>query len=182
MKTRRNVAVLIICVTASLATTGCSRTHQLTVDENWQTDQLRELNEKAAKKRVTLTLATGRQVQAEALRMDPETVTWLDPQTRETRSAPSGDVFSVSYKSHGRGALEGLGIGMLAGVLIGAPLAYSSGDDPPCARDSWLCIRFDADEKATMGGIGGAGLGSLLGLLIGVGTGGTEEYLLKRQP
>ena len=72
------------------------------------------------------------------------------------------DELSIYKKGKvGRGAWQGLMIGVLAGTLIG----YASGDD----KEGW--IRFSAGQKA---GITGATLG-LVGTLIGVIAGSSAE-------
>lgn len=58
-------------------------------------------------------------------------------------------------------------IGLITGAALGAALGYASGDDPPC---QYLCIFwFSAEDKArvggTIGGISGAGIGALIGLI-----------------
>lgn len=75
-----------------------------------------------------------------------------------------------------RGALEGAGLGVLAGVTGGAVFGYLAGDDPPCTDSQWFCIRFSAEDKALFMGAFGAGVGAASGLVIGALTGSTSEY------
>ncbi len=73
--------------------------------------------------------------------------------------------------NHGRGLLEGLGIGALTGATVGAVVGFAAGDDPECEQGSWFCLRFSAGEKATFGavtfGAAGAAAGAVIGLIAG---------------
>lgn len=180
MNVSRNAIVRIVCLSVALLATGCTRSSYLTVGETWQTDELRNLNEKASRKRAALTLSRGREFQAEALRIDPDSVTWLDPKTKKVHSAASAEVLSVSFKDHGRGAGQGLGLGVLFGGLLLAPVGLASGDDPACARDAWICLRLEAEQKAALTGAFGAGLGGLIGLISGAGSGAKDVYRVRR--
>jgi hypothetical protein len=80
------------------------------------------------------------------------------------------DVAEVETVSHGRGLLEGMGLGLLAGVAA-AGAGFLSGDDPTCEPGTWVCFRWTAGEKALILGVGvgvpGAVVGGLVGLIIG---------------
>lgn len=78
--------------------------------------------------------------------------------------------------SHGRGALEGAGLGLLAGAAGGAVVGLASGDDPPCADQDLFCLSFSAGDKAAILGLYGAGVGALAGLVIGGLAGSHDVY------
>ena len=74
-------------------------------------------------------------------------------------------VRSLEVTSYGRGALEGLGLGILTGAAFGALAGYAGGDDPPCME--FFCLRATAGQKAFLGGVVGGLSGGFFGLLIG---------------
>lgn len=75
-----------------------------------------------------------------------------------------------------RGAGEGFLIAGGLGVAVGVVLGFADGDDPPCADTAWLCFRFSAGEKATLGGIAFGSLGGLIGLVVGAVRGSQFVY------
>ena len=88
-----------------------------------------------------------------------------------------GDVRSIEVRRHGRGAIEGLGLGLLSGVVVGALGGYVTGDDPSRQDlNEDFSIRFTRNENALVWGIIGGGLGGLLGLLVGAISGHVDRY------
>jgi hypothetical protein len=90
---------------------------------------------------------------------------------------PSQQVARIEETSHGMGAAEGFGLGVLIGGTIGAVAFYASGDDE-CNNDEgqWCLFTFSAEEKAVIGGIALGGVGGLIGLVVGAATGSTTIY------
>jgi outer membrane lipoprotein SlyB len=87
---------------------------------------------------------------------------------------------TVTERSHAKGALQGLGLGVLIGGGLGAAAGYAGGDDHDCGESAILCVDFSAEEKAVFAGIGGAAVGGLLGLFIG-GVVGSETVIEQRK-
>jgi hypothetical protein len=85
------------------------------------------------------------------------------------------DVARVVDKRRGRGALEGLGIGLLIGAAGGAIVGYADGDDE-CPPEGWCILTFTAGEKALLGGMFFGGVGGLVGGVIGLVRGSRVEY------
>lgn len=77
---------------------------------------------------------------------------------------------------HGRGALEGGTLGLLAGGVAGAAAGLIEGDDEPCADEELFCYAWSAKEKAVLLGLVGAGVGSLSGLVLGAAIGSRDVY------
>jgi hypothetical protein len=99
---------------------------------------------------------------------------WLDEDGQEV---PARDVERVERVSRARGFVQGLGIGALTGIGVGIAAGLADGDDPPCDDDDgWFCLRFDADEKAVMGGAFFGGVGFVVGGLVGLIAGSTDVY------
>jgi hypothetical protein len=87
----------------------------------------------------------------------------------------TSEIGTVVIKKRGRGALEGLGIGILAGAVTGALIGFASGDDDP----QTVFLPLTAEEKALEGGIVLGGAGGLLGLPIGAAVGSKDKFVLQ---
>jgi hypothetical protein len=121
--------------------------------------------------RATVELDDGREVVARAV-PTPAGSRWLAGSEVGRSGAliePAG-IRRVTTIDHARGAWEGLGFGLLAGITTGAVIGLASGDDH-CSANGFCLFQFSAGDKAILGGIvvGGAGLvlGGLLGAVIG---------------
>ncbi|MBA3499035.1 MAG: hypothetical protein H0T65_01595 [Deltaproteobacteria bacterium] len=89
---------------------------------------------------------------------------------------PSHEIVKIKDVSHGRGAIEGLGIGGGIGIVTGAVIGLASGDDE-CGDDHGGCfLAFSAGEKAMILGVVLGGLGGLVGLVVGAAKGSTTVY------
>lgn len=78
----------------------------------------------------------------------------------------------VTEVRHGTGALEGLAIGTLAGVVSGVLLGIPEGDG--CESD--ICLFDDAGSRMFVGGLVLGVVGGLAGLAIGAARGAHYEY------
>jgi hypothetical protein len=86
------------------------------------------------------------------------------------------DASKVTEIRRGRGALEGLGIGVLLGGAAGAAIGYADGDD----ECTGLCLfKTSAAEKAVVAGVFVGTIGGLIGLLVGVARGSRDVYDLE---
>ena len=75
------------------------------------------------------------------------------------------------------GALEGLGLGILAGALVGAAIGGSIGSDPPCNGMDGCVEGFSGSDWAVAFGVVGALAGSVIGSLTGLLAGHTDRYV-----
>jgi hypothetical protein len=98
-----------------------------------------------------------------------DSIYWYSPDD-ELQQIPVAKVETVVLNNRGRGALEGFGIGILVGGVLGAIMGYAEGDD---TSGFW---RESASEKATYGGIGFGLLGGIVGIIIGAGRGHHYVY------
>jgi hypothetical protein len=100
-----------------------------------------------------------------------------------TVSTVSGDlalwnVHSITEVKRARGALEGLGLGILIGGGGGVLLGLADGDDV-CEPDARDCYYNDtAGEKAAILGVLFGGLGGIIGLVAGALRGSRDVYEL----
>lgn len=62
--------------------------------------------------------------------------------------------------------LEGIAIGTVAGIGVGAAIGMAMGDDPP-SRSGWISFRFTAEQKAAGLACGLGLVGSVFGLIGG---------------
>jgi|FaiFalFF_MnMetaG_3_1042247.scaffolds.fasta_scaffold00877_1 hypothetical protein len=143
---------------------GCSHTIRLgpqAPPERWQKAQRRLEGRKAE-----VVLRDGRRFRADGVEVSPEAVVWWEAGSGTRHSASPGDVEAVCYRDRGRGALEGAGLGLLAGAggmaAYGA-IAASASDCPP---NAWLCFNHPV-AGAVLGAILGALIGPPVGLAIG---------------
>lgn len=173
----RRVAPALLAVTLAFAPTGCGTSRIVIFNHPQGSGQVQELNERAAKHDATVILAGGETLQAASLRIDGDSTSWLDPDTREARTTETSAIEKVEFRSSGRGALNGLGIGILTGGGALALLGLAEGDDT-CPPGRWCFFQWTAEEKAGLYGVTGGVLGGLAGLLIGAAVGRTDSYVM----
>jgi hypothetical protein len=162
----------IIIIALAVFTSRCTHLRQV--------QSFDEINKVAAGKPARVTLTDGRVLSGKGLQMATDSTSWLDSTTGRKQSIVTTEIDKVVIKKRGRGALEGLGMGVLAGAVIG----FALGDDPPCEpypNDLFgigqsLCegFRLSAGEKA----LAGAGGGGLWGMIIGAAVGSKDKFVL----
>ena len=91
--------------------------------------------------------------------------------TPERASVATTALAEITVKRHGRGALEGLAIGLVAAGVLG--FAVGPNEDDDC----FACPRFDRGEVAALSAAGGA----LWGLAIGAIRGARYHYSFERR-
>jgi hypothetical protein len=100
--------------------------------------------------------------------MAPDVTTWIEPASGDVRVVPTGDVRTIRFTSHGRGALEGLGLGFAVGVGVGASIGAVGG-----ATDDGSFLDFTPAEGALVGGVAWGLAGTFWGGLVGLSRGAT---------
>ena len=80
----------------------------------------------------------------------------------------------AEHVSHGRGALEGLGIGAASGAAAGALAGLASGSDGD--GESFLALSWSAGEKALLLGTAGTIVGAAVGAVVGAVRGSRDTY------
>lgn len=162
-----NGTAMKVCV-AVLLVTACTHHHPVTT-----------LLPVSPSDEATADLANGRSVNVRAA-PTPAGTRWV---ARD--EAPAGasvivestDMRSYTTVSHGRGFAEGLGLGALAGTVLGVVIGAASGDDK-CPPENFCLIELSAGAKAALGGIVLGGLGVLVGGLLGAVVGSRDVYAL----
>lgn len=116
----------------------------------------------------TMTLGLSRHKSETGLHVFPvEQVEWV--KFRERRSIVRGI---------GRGALFGFAVGFVYGLI--------QGDDPPCKKNEWICIRFAAHEKGLLYSVFTTPIAAVAGGVIGsfktkITIGSRSEYARQRE-
>ena len=76
---------------------------------------LAKINRLAQRKKALVALADGRALKVSSLQMTPDFTSWLDPETGRFESVATAEIREIRFVRHGKGALEGLGIGFFGG-------------------------------------------------------------------
>jgi hypothetical protein len=89
------------------------------------------------------------------------------------------DIIGYEVKQRGRGAAEGLGLGVLTGALLGGMAGAALGSDPDNCVNHDHCSGFTitAGDKAAIGATLGGLTGALVGLVVGAAVGHTDRIL-----
>jgi hypothetical protein len=140
----------------------------------------RRINERTTGRDATIILANGDGFQAQGVLVAPDSTSWLDPHTDELRTVPTAEVLELRLVSHGKGALQGFGIGVLAGAVTGAAFGLADGGDR--RNEGLTLIRFTAAQRAAMGATVFGGLGGLAGLPLGASMGSKDIFRFQASP
>lgn len=160
----------LIIYTLSLLITGCTHTCKYST--------LGELNSKIKDKEAIIVLKDEQELIGKDIKISPDSTFWIDQDTENNKSMITSDISSIITKNRGQGAIEGLGLGILCGGVIGAAIGYGSGDDPY----QWdQPIRFTAEDKALILGVGLGGIAGLLGMLSGAAAGSNDKFIINKQ-
>ena len=144
---------------AALAVAGCASSTR-TVDPANPAGA----NAHFAGRTVRVVLTDGAWHDADALRLGPDTTTWVDPGSRQWVAVPTAAVATVEHRDRRRaarrGVLRGVVLGSLVTVLAASLLEFGSGDGllsgPPTAGGYAKAAGFGAAAGAAAGALGGA--------------------------
>ncbi len=170
------VLVLTGCTTVKTVDLSDSTAEESVSVKGSRTVSYASVNKRAQRKKAHVRLADGRTLKVARLQVTRDSTSWLDSGTRRFETVATADIKEIRFVKHGKGALEGLGGGLLMGAAFGAILGFAGGDDPPCQSGTWFCWRFTAGEKAAFGAVALGAVGGLLGVLTGAGVGSNETY------
>lgn len=155
---------------AAIAFTGCTSTR---VVDTQAPSPYAEVNEAVQGRVVQVQLADGRALQATDLDVAPDVASYVDADG-QMHTVATDRIEQIRLIQHGRGALEGIGIGLLTGGGGGALVGLMSAST--CGKDDWFCgPGFNAAVFGTLfGAIGGA-----IGLISGTVRGHRTVYRLR---
>lgn len=134
-----------------------------------------DINKAGIGKKVGITLTNGCVFNGKSIQITHDSTSWLDSNTKNTQSIATSQIKSTVLKKSGRGALEGLGLGILSGAITGALIGFVSGDDDP----QTVFLPYTAEEKAVGYGVVLGAAGGLLGLPIGAAVGSKDKFLFE---
>jgi len=75
------------------------------------------------------------------------------------------NIKNLSYRNRNN-VFIGMAMGGLTGILIGFPVGYLQGDDPPC-EGGWWCVEHSAESKGFAGAFSGFMIGTGAGAFFG---------------
>lgn len=107
---------------------GCTSVRS--VDVNGGETSYSDVNRGVRGKVARVTLRDGRKMDVVGVRVDAESLTWLDRKANSVESVPTRQVREVRVVSAGSGALRGLLFGVVTGAAVGGIRAAVEGDDP----------------------------------------------------
>jgi hypothetical protein len=190
-ETMRRLTRALFLFVASLAV-GCTTTYHVTRPVNAEAFEAVVVGTQAAP--VTLLYAASKAQPKDRVSATPESPTIargdllaftpLGPIAKASSGdlqLTLGDLRGYQVPRHGRGAAEGLGVGLLLGGTLGVVAGLAAGTDPPCmSTELFGClgnVRMTAREKATVGGIALGATGAVVGAIFGAITGHTDAYV-----
>jgi len=151
---------------------GCAHTHHLPQDS--PADEFSEVNKKLSNKEVAIFLADdSRQIEAKNVHIAPDSVSYLDIRTDNRSRIATHNVNKIIHAKYGKGALEGFGLGVLAGsAIFGSSIliALSHGDNSEAAGFERLGI------LAT--GLALGGIAVFISPFVGAAKGSQDIYIL----
>ncbi|WP_412069533.1 hypothetical protein [Rubrivirga sp. IMCC43871] len=153
-----------LLLAAALLLSGCAATHSVAGD-----DDFAALNDRLAGRDAVLVLTDGTAYDATALRVGPDSTTWIDPATQALLAIPTYAIAEVERRDRQRTLFRGVRIGSLSGVAVGGAMGAIAG------FESGGCVIFCGGDP-TMGdrlkgaagfGLGGAAVGLVYGAIFG---------------
>jgi hypothetical protein len=118
------------------------------------------VNERGERRQATVTLRDGQRLQADALRVGPDSTSWLEPEAQQVHTVATEEIASIAFLTGRRQIGEGFAIGLGGGAALGYAVGLSTFDKPDIVINS-------RGDSAMAGALFFAGLGGLAGLLIG---------------
>jgi hypothetical protein len=123
------------------------------------------INEKLEGRKVSITLLNGEELVGKDIKLERDSLSYKDLQSQWTKVIATQEIKKIYYKNHSIGALEGLGLGILAipvGMFLGAIIVYSGSGGK--------------DFSGYAGALIGGGITPLLGFTLGAAIGHTYKY------
>lgn len=121
----------------------------------------REMNEELKGQDVKIELKDGMDISAKDVKISKDAVSWVDPWTEKESKASIRDINKIVMKSHGTGALEGIGFGLFGGVGLVAIAEQIDGGNNQSSGIG------NEDVGLILGGGIGIVVGSITGLIVG---------------
>jgi hypothetical protein len=150
---------------SAVALVGCSGVRQVGTNGNGDYSY-EQVNKDVRGKVARITFNGGSELSVVGLRVEADSISWVDHRNNRLRSAATDDVRRISMVKAGPGALVGLVVGSLVGAGVGAYRGWIMGDDPPddligITREEK--VRLFAKAHAVYFSLGSIPLGAIIG-------------------
>lgn len=174
---------VLLAVLAAVVS-GCAATHAVAPGDDWAA-----LNQRLAGRDAVVTLTDGTAYAAAALRVGPDTTTWVDPASQALLAIPTWAIAEVERRDRARTLRRAVRLGATGGAAVGGALGVAAGAEtggclilcgnaPPSVGDRV--------EAAVLFGAGGAAVGviygTLYGALAGVVVDAAERFVFEVPP
>lgn len=193
--------ISLLVIVAALILTGCvtvktidlsapvdestSRKQAFTTHEEQAHHLFAEVNRLGKKKTAILRLADGRSIMARHLQVTRDSTSWFNVTDDAFASVATSEIRGIRFRSTGKGAQQGLGLGFLVGSVTGAILGYQAGAEDECKPnpncEGFFCNAcFDVVPPAGQTMVISAALfgfaAGIVGAVIGASVGGQDTY------
>lgn len=145
---------------------GCSHTYVL--DKESPVEFIELINKKAKNKKGVIQTKDGKKYNAKAIEVTVNSTSWLEPKTNSYKKRANSELNDIVIKDHGKGAVEGLGVGFLSGFAGGFVLGYLASSEH---------AYFGRAGSATITGTVLGLLGGFFGLIGGSASGDQEIFM-----
>ncbi|MFQ5772685.1 MAG: hypothetical protein ACE5HX_19270 [bacterium] len=122
---------LFLFLVCSIFIFGCAHTHN--IPQHSHVSKFNELNKKLANKKINLVLIdNAKQIETQNVHIASDSVYFLDVKSNVKMHLATSKVNKIIQINHGKGAVEGFGLGLLGGAaILGATtlVALNHGDN-----------------------------------------------------
>jgi hypothetical protein len=147
------------------ALTGCVHRHDLTEVD------LRALGDPALRPSVSvpvgrdglIRMRDGTEIPARTILLRPDTLSWSDAEGGRMGRVPLSRVAELEYRDRVKGTFEGIGLGVLPGVVLMAAAVTLVEYEPAGMNDSQLAVGVTGALGAVLGGVLGGVAGASRG-------------------
>lgn len=157
---------LMALIVLSFLIIGCSQTYVLNKES--QSDFMEQIQKKTRKKKVVIEGRDGKKYDAEEIWPLIDSTSWRDPTTNSYKTKSNSELKRIVISDHAKGAVEGLGFGILSGFAGGFVLGYAASSEH---------AYFGRAGSATVTGTALGALGGFLGLIVGSASGDNDIFL-----
>lgn len=158
----------------SIGLTSCTSVHYIMREES----SYQMLSKKIEKKSASIVLMNEQTTSGKDIRVTLDSTSWIDSTLKMEQNVPTNEVKEIIVESSRKGALQGLGLGTVGGIVLGLLLAtrehVESEEEPGLAALGNLAA-------SVIYAIGGGLVGGLTGFIIGSNKGSKDTYVINTQ-
>lgn len=158
----RRTVLLVMIALGGFGSAGCTSTEQVQTSRP-NTERVRDIESESRDQPATLILRGGHTLSAERITLGVDTTRWVHPSTQNRRAVSTDCISEVRFTRHGRGMLDGLGIGAAASLGAGALTVAVPSALGRCEGLAALACGFFAIAVTVGGTIAGTVAGAVRG-------------------